>query len=67
MNFTMNNPPGLLLVVTTLVGILVSMYWMYVAWRAMRAHERIADAAERATAPARAPLPRVTEGPLRQE
>lgn len=29
-------------------AILSTIFWMVVDWRAMRAHERIADAAERA-------------------
>jgi uncharacterized membrane protein len=31
-----------------LFGIVAGVYWMAVGWRAMRAHERIADAAEQA-------------------
>ena len=30
----------------TVVGIAVTVFWMYVAWRAMRAHERLANASE---------------------
>jgi uncharacterized membrane protein len=67
MNFTMNSPSDLLFKVVTLIGYLVMVYWMYVGWRAMRAHERLAAAAETAAAQARAPLPRVSDGPLRHE
>ncbi len=31
-----------------LAAIFSAIFWMVVGWRAMRAHERIADAAERA-------------------
>ncbi len=30
-------------------GVATTLFWMYVAWRAMRAHECLADAAERLT------------------
>ena len=30
-----------------LVGIATSIFWMVVGWRAMRAHERIAEASEK--------------------
>lgn len=46
MNFTMNNSSGvgaLLAIVTTIVAIVTAVFWMIVGWRAMRAHERIAD------------------------
>ena len=35
-----------LAVLVTLFGIASAIFWMVVGWRAMRAHERIADAAE---------------------
>lgn len=35
---------GLLAIGSVLSAILVSIFWMVVGWRAMRAHERIADA-----------------------
>jgi len=31
-----------------LFAILSALFWMFVGWRAMRAHERLADAAEQA-------------------
>lgn len=34
----------LLSVVTSLVGLLTTIFWIVVGWRAMRAHEQIADA-----------------------
>jgi hypothetical protein len=34
---------ALLAIVGGLFGIAVSIFWMWVGWRAMRAHERIAD------------------------
>ncbi|MBL8861663.1 MAG: hypothetical protein JNK02_06585 [Planctomycetes bacterium] len=46
MNLQVNpgtNAVLLLSVVTTLVGVISTVFWMVVSWRAMRAHERIAD------------------------
>jgi len=37
---------GALTVLVFLIGLAITVYWMVVAWRAMRAHERIADAME---------------------
>ena len=34
-------------ILSALVGIAVTLFWMFVAWRAMRAHERIAKALDR--------------------
>ena len=39
---------GIFAVIAILAAIFSAIFWMVVAWRAMRAHERIADAAERA-------------------
>lgn len=36
-----------------LVGIFVTIFWMYVGWHAMKAHERLADAVERLAGAAR--------------
>ena len=33
---------------TVLAGIATAIFWMVVGWRAMRAHERIAEASEQA-------------------
>jgi uncharacterized membrane protein len=33
----------LLSVVTSIVGLLTTIFWLVVGWRAMRAHEQIAD------------------------
>lgn len=33
--------------VTLLWGVITTVFWMIVGWRAMRAHERIADTIER--------------------
>ena len=35
-------------VLAALFGIASAIFWMVVGWRAMRAHERIADAGEQA-------------------
>ncbi|MCY2961916.1 MAG: hypothetical protein NTY35_17300 [Planctomycetota bacterium] len=46
MNFTPNEGSGagaLLAIVTTIAAIVTTVFWMIVGWRAMRAHERIAD------------------------
>jgi uncharacterized membrane protein len=37
-----------LAVLVALFGIASAIFWMVVGWRAMRAHERIADASEQA-------------------
>lgn len=37
----------LFVVLTALVGIATTIFWMVVGWRAMRAHERIAEVSER--------------------
>ncbi len=34
----------LLSVVTSIVGLLTTVFWIVVGWRAMRAHEQIAEA-----------------------
>lgn len=34
----------LLSVVTGLFGLAIAVLWLWIGWRAMRAHERIADA-----------------------
>ena len=36
-------------VLVILAGLASAIFWMVVGWRAMRAHERIAEAAEAAT------------------
>jgi uncharacterized membrane protein len=48
MNFDPTRSGALGLVLVALVlSALVTLFWMWVAWRAMRAHERLADAVER--------------------
>lgn len=43
-NVTVNSGFGAVLaVLTAAFGVVVSIFWMWVGWRAMRAHERIAD------------------------
>ena len=37
---------GGLAVLLALIGIAVTVFWMVVGWRAMKAHEKLADAAE---------------------
>ena len=46
MNLTLNEGSGLavaLTVFTTILSLVTTIFWMVVGWRAMRAHERIAD------------------------
>jgi hypothetical protein len=47
MNFDVVHGTGVLVVLMTIWGIAITIYWMVVAWRAMRAHERLASALER--------------------
>ena len=47
MNISGGNAQGWAVLVA-LFGIASAIFWMVVGWRAMRAHERIADAAEQA-------------------
>ena len=42
MNMTIGNPGEF----TVLFVIATTIFWMYVGWRAMQAHERLAKAAE---------------------
>ena len=64
MSMTFNGAPEIVAVIATVFGALFSLYWIYVAWRAMRAHERLAAAVERiASIDARRPLVRGSEGP----
>ena len=45
-----NTPNGglqALALIPVLIGVATAVFWMVVGWRAMRAHERLADAAER--------------------
>ena len=44
----LNASGGELAGLAVLVALISAIFWMVVGWRAMRAHERIADAAERA-------------------
>ena len=37
---------AILPIIVFLWGLFVILFWMYVAWRAMRAHERLAKAVE---------------------
>ena len=46
----------------TLWGLIVTIFWMRVGWRAMRAHERIADSSAR-LAVARSPAAEPPQAP----
>lgn len=49
MNPTINFPgsdAAVLAIVLGLVGVVVTLFWMVVGWRAMKAHEKLAAAAE---------------------
>jgi hypothetical protein len=66
MNMTFNSPvDGAYFVLATLFSTFVVIFWMFVGWRAMRAHERLAVAIEKlAPQEPRKPLPRVSDGPI---
>ena len=49
MPFGMPGAFGFFATVAMLWGFFVMLFWMVCAWRAMRAHERLADAAEKIT------------------
>jgi len=51
-----------IVVLTTLAGIAMTVFWMVVGWRAMRAHERIATASERANSDSTAKREDAAEG-----
>lgn len=40
----MNNTAGALTALGLLAAVITTLFWMVVAWRAMRAHERLAEA-----------------------
>lgn len=45
------------LVLGAIFGFAATLFWMWVAWRAMRAHERIANSLEAPAQQQSAPLP----------
>ena len=45
MNMTYGEIGGLAVGIA-LAGVVATIFWMYVGWRAMQAHERLAEAAE---------------------
>jgi uncharacterized membrane protein len=47
MNISPENAQGFAML-AVLAGIATAIFWMVVGWRAMRAHERIAEASEQA-------------------
>ena len=68
MNFTVNGPSVALVIFGEACSVLVTIFWMYVAWRAMRAHERLANAAVvMSRSDVRKPLPRASDGPIHHE
>ena len=64
MNMTLSGATGAITWLVLIVGVIGSLLWLYIGWRAMRAHERLAIAVERIAGSGRAPLPRVTDGPV---
>ena len=66
MNMTFNSPiEGAYFWLATLFSTFAVIFWMFVGWRAMRAHEKLAAAVERlAPTESRKPLPRVSDGPI---
>ncbi len=45
-NFNGSGPGGFVVLIV-LWGLFVTIFWMVVGWRAMKAHEKLADATER--------------------
>ena len=44
MNFNLSGAGGGIAILAVLWGLFVTVFWLVVAWRAMRAHEEIAEA-----------------------
>jgi uncharacterized membrane protein len=49
MNMSFNGADVVWVIAAGFVGVLASILWLYIGWRAMRAHERLAAAAEKMT------------------
>ena len=47
MNMSFNNADGWMLALFTIVSYGIVIMWLYLAYRAMKAHERLAAAAEK--------------------
>jgi uncharacterized membrane protein len=46
MSMSFNGADAGLMLIAGFFSVLVSLIWLYIAWRAMRAHERLAAAAD---------------------
>ena len=53
MQMSFNGADAIWVVIAGAFGILTSLLWLYIAWRAMKAHERLATAAEQMARPTR--------------
>ena len=47
MNMSFNGADAAWVVIAGVISVVMSVLWLYIAWRAMKAHERLAGAAER--------------------
>ena len=56
---TFNDPPVWVALIAGTFSVGVTVLWLYIAWRAMRAHERLAAAAERMSKESK-PIPPVS-------
>ena len=62
MNMTFNGADGAIFFIATSLSVLTMLFWMYIGWRAMRAHEKLAQAANQiARSDTRNFLARLTE------
>jgi uncharacterized membrane protein len=55
MSMSFNGADAAWVAIATAVGIASALLWLYIGWRAMRAHERLASAAEQIARSSRAP------------
>ena len=46
MSMSFNGADSIVVAFATIVGVVSALLWLYIGWRAMRAHERLASAAE---------------------
>jgi len=55
MSMSFNGADSLIVALATIVGVASALLWLYIGWRAMRAHERLAAAAEQMSRSSRLP------------
>ena len=58
MNMSFNGADIIWVIVAGAASVIASIFWLYIAWRAMKAHERLARAAEQMVrvSPSQVPL-----------